>query len=369
MRAARAYQGERHMRLEEVPVPDPGPNDVLVRVESAGLTRGLVAMWWFTPMIRLPGTLGHDIAGTVVSVGSDVTAVEPGARVWVSTALQCGTCDACVRGDDNLCRNLAVMGYALYGDGGQRVYERYHDGGFAEYVLAPAVNVNLLPDSIDIAIAGKIGTIAGALRALTLAGSHPGGTLVVTGAGGATGGAVVQLAAVLGYAHVIAVARSDAGLARLGAPDATVVTPVTTESLATDWVEQGGLTDTLRQHARATGDVDALVDLMPMGTDVTLQALRCVRPGGTAVLMGGNVQRLTIDYLQVMRNQWHIVGNRGHRRSDEHAVADLLAGHLFDAERLLTHRFDLDAINEAIDTVMERRASPGMVVVQPAEAV
>ncbi|MBV9101372.1 MAG: alcohol dehydrogenase catalytic domain-containing protein [Candidatus Dormibacteraeota bacterium] len=364
MRAARAYAGERHMRVEQVPTPQPGAGEVLVRVHTAGLTRGLIAMWWFTNTITLPGTLGHDIAGTVAAVGPDVEAFREGDRVWVSTALNCGTCASCLAGLDNMCSALGVIGYALYAEGGRERYERYHDGGFAEYVLAPAANLNRLPAEVPLEIAGKLGTIAGGLRVLLTAGTVPGGTLAVTAAGGATGAAVARLAPVLGFARVIAIARSRGGLERLAAGQPGDVVTLATDELGEGWETAGALTERIREAAGGDG-VDAAVDLMPMGTDATVQLVRSLRPGGHAVLMGGNPQSFTLSYLDVMRNQWTLSGNRGHRRGDELAVANLIGAGLLKVDDLLTHTFPLDGVNDAIDLLMSRAGHPGMVTLRP----
>lgn len=363
MLAARAHAGERTFRIEEVPVPKPGPDEVLVRVEAAGITRGLIAMWWFTETIALPSTLGHDFCGTVAAVGpGDMTARE-GDRVWVSTALTCGSCRFCLGGEDNLCDALGVMGYALYSPRGRERYLRYRHGGLAEYALAPAANLNQLPDAIPAAVAAKLGTLAGCLRALLSAGARPGGSLIVAAAGGATGGGVVRLATAVGLGRVAAISRSRVGLERLASGQSPGLTALATEGLPAGWEQRSDLTDALRDLEPS--GFDTLVDLSPVGADVTLQALRALRPGGHAMLMGGNVQQLTLQYLELMRNQWRIEGTRGHRRADELAVASLIATERFEAGDLVTHRFPLEQVNHAIDVVMLRPGHPAFVVVTP----
>jgi propanol-preferring alcohol dehydrogenase len=126
MLAARLHEGEARLRLEDVPVPEPIGDQVLVRVVGAGVCRSDVHVLdgMFDDLVRRPVTLGHEIAGRVEAMGPEVGGLEPGDAVVVSVGWGCGHCEWCVSGHEQLCPAGDEAGATL-------------DGGFAEYVLVP----------------------------------------------------------------------------------------------------------------------------------------------------------------------------------------------------------------------------------------
>ncbi|MBV9101366.1 MAG: alcohol dehydrogenase catalytic domain-containing protein [Candidatus Dormibacteraeota bacterium] len=364
MLAARAHPGEQFFRLEQVDIPAPAAHEVVVRVRAASVTRGLLALWYFTPYIELPSTLGHEAAGEVAAVGPGVTGLREGQRVLVHSALTCGICRACLAGDDTLCENLSVMGYGLYGEGGRDRYRRYKDGGLAEYMLVPALNVSLLPDSVSFDVAAKIGTIAGSLGALRATCPQAGDSLAVVAATGAAGTAAVLCAPLLGLDPVIAVSRTPDSLRRTAQVTGDHLVSVATSELDADWTERGKLTQRLQQLS-GDGGLDAVVDFMPLGLDETVQAIEALRPGGRAVLVGGNQVRLPLAYGQLMRNQWSVRGFRGTPRAAEREVLQHIAAGTIDPTPLITHRYPLRDVNDAVRRVHNREDSPLFVVINP----
>ncbi|OMQ16207.1 hypothetical protein A7K94_0204085 [Modestobacter sp. VKM Ac-2676] len=182
MLAARFHAAHQQLALDDVPVPEPGPDEVRVRIGAAGVcgtelhfTDGLYAP------ARTPTTLGHEAAGTVEAVGSAVTGWSPGDRVAVYYYLFCGACRWCLRGRQNLC--LAPRGVLAFAA----------DGAFAEQLVVPAHCLVRLPDELSFEQAAPLccaGTTA--VHALTEAAVEPGDLLVIMGSGG------VGLAAVQG---------------------------------------------------------------------------------------------------------------------------------------------------------------------------
>lgn len=367
MQAARVYPKKNTFVLEDIPVPDIGPGEVLVRVHAAGLSRGLLSVWLFTDMIKLlPATLGHEIAGVVTATGPDVSRVSPGDRVHVYAPLGCGkqSCAACEAGDESACRSFAMIGYALFQPDGMEIYRRYHDGGMAEYVRVPAENVDKLADRTSFEAGCKLSTAAISWKAVSAARSTAsGGTLLVTGASGANGSIAVACAPLAGFDRVVAVATHRSALTTL--TDAFgYVTAIATEELEPGWEKKGHLTEALRD---AAGPVDAIVDFTPIGPAVIAQSLPVLSRHGRAVMMAGNPSLFEVSYLDIMTRDLCVSGCPHATRADVRRVARLVAGAELDLDRFVTHRYPLDAVGDAMKSIMLRKGSPALVVLDIAE--
>jgi threonine dehydrogenase-like Zn-dependent dehydrogenase len=363
MRAARVYPGRNVFVLEDIPVPAIGPGEVLVRVHAAGISRGLLSVWLFTDMIsQLPATLGHEMAGVVEQTGPGVTRAKAGDRVAVYAPLGCrqDTCAACQGGDESGCPSFAMIGYAMFGPDGLDVYQRYHNGGMAEYVRVPEENLDPLPPGISFEAGCKLTTAAVSWKAVATARqTAPGGTLLVTGATGANGSLAVACAPLAGFDRVVAVAGHRTALDTVIKESPHVVAAIATEELPTGWEKRGGLADAIRE---AAGPVDAIVDFTPTGPAVVAQCLQTLNRSGRAVLMAGNPSLFQVSYLDVMTHNLCVSGCPHATRGDVRQVTTLVADGALDLERFVTHRFPLDDVAEAMKTIMLRRASPALVV-------
>jgi propanol-preferring alcohol dehydrogenase len=187
----RIHQWGGPLRWESFDVPEPGAGDVRIRVEACGIgltvlncMRGDLA----NDTASLPRVPGHEIVGRIESVGPGVTSLAAGQRVMAYFYLVCGTCDACRRGDDSLCRNLA--GWVGV----------HRDGGYAPFTVLPAGNAIPLPDSIPAAQATALpDAIATPLHVCrTRARIQPGDRVAVIAAGGGVGIHMVEMAALFG---------------------------------------------------------------------------------------------------------------------------------------------------------------------------
>lgn len=215
MKAVRFHEhgGPEVLKYENAPDPTAAPHEVLVRVKACAMNH--LDVWVRKGMpgvkIPLPHIPGCDIAGEVAAVGSVVTRIKPGQRVAVSPGISCGQCARCLSGRDNLCHTYEIIG-------GYRI-----DGGYAEYVKVPEVNILPLPDgmSFEAAAAFPLTFLTAWNMLVTLAkvGRHE--EVLVMGAGSGVGSAAVQIAKLFG-ARVIATASTDDKLAKakaLGADD------------------------------------------------------------------------------------------------------------------------------------------------------
>ena len=200
------------LQYEDAPLPAVGPNDILLQLKGAGLNH--LDIWVRSGArgrnIPLPHIPGSDGAGIVAEVGSEVKSVKPGDRVLLSPGLSCGTCNRCLSGRDNLCREYRVLGTK-------------EDGTYAQFVKLPAVNVLPIPEGLDFEQAAAIPLVS--LTAwhmlVTLARIQPGETVLIHGAGSGVGSMGIQIAKLVG-AHVVTTAGSDEKLEKakaLGADD------------------------------------------------------------------------------------------------------------------------------------------------------
>lgn len=199
-------------------------NEVLVEVRACALNhldifvrRGLPGI-----QIPLPHILGNDIAGVVRDVGELVTWVKPGDEVMVHPGVSCGHCEACLSGEDNLCREYDIIGYR-------------RDGGYAELVAVPGVNIIPKPPQLswEEAAALPLVTVTAWHMLVTRANVQPGEDVLVHAAGSGVGSIAIQIAKLRG-ARVITTASSDAKLAKARELGADVTINYTHE----DWPKE-----------------------------------------------------------------------------------------------------------------------------------
>ncbi|HEX2312458.1 MAG TPA: alcohol dehydrogenase catalytic domain-containing protein [Thermomonospora sp.] len=366
MLAARAYEGTGGLRLEKLPVPEPGPHDVLVRVASAGLAPGIMKLLARGAFRFLPTTPGHEIAGTVTAVGAEVPEADGallGRRVRVHPVLSCRNCAYCRTDREQMCAESAMIGHAAFGTGSLKLYERYHDGGLAEYVRVPSWLVDVLPDGVSTDVGAKVHDLGNAVRALRCAALPEGGTLVITAATGTMGTATIKLAPFHGAGRLVLVGRSAERLDALRPLAGSLpVETVALDDLPEGWEQEDGLTRRIRELV--PGGPEAVIDYLPQGPG-TGQALGSLATGGTLVHMGGNATPLPFDIRVIMHRCWRVVGTRSCTRSDTAAVLELLASGALRADDLITHRFALTDVNDAVAAMNDRREPMWMSVVRP----
>ncbi len=136
MRAVRLVQVGKPLEQADIPIPEIGPSDVLIRVAAAGICHSDAHYRAGMSQIdHSPLTLGHEIAGHLEKVGSNVMHVSEGDRVCVHYLVTCGRCDFCKRGQEQFCRQVQMIG-------------KHRDGGYAEFIKVPGANAFPLPDEI-----------------------------------------------------------------------------------------------------------------------------------------------------------------------------------------------------------------------------
>jgi len=190
MRVAMWYNN-RDVRVEEMPTPQIGPGELLVRVEASGICGSDVMEWY--RLDRAPLVLGHEIGGQIVAVGDGVKRYKQGERVTAAHHVPCNTCHYCLSGHHTVCETLRQT--------------NFDPGGFAEYIRLPAINVDrgvfLLPDEVSFEEATFIEPLACVLRGQSRVRMSPGHSVLVIGSG-ITGLLHVQLARTLGAGRIVA---------------------------------------------------------------------------------------------------------------------------------------------------------------------
>lgn len=363
MLAARAHKGTDTLTMEQIDVPEPGDDDVVVKVVSAGLAPGMMKLLHSGAFKHLPTTLGHEAAGTVSAIGSNVTDFSVGDRVRVHPNLNCRHCEYCRSDRDMMCPQQAMMGHAAFSPVQMPLYERYHDGGLAEFVRAPHWQLDHLPDSVSFDVGAKVHDLANAMRILKLIDIPQGATVAITAATGTMGTATIKLAEHFGIARLILVGRSAERLEAVAALAGRVhVDTIALEDLAQDWETSNGLTGAIRRIT-PTG-VHAVVDYTPSGA-ATAQSMAALATGGTLAHMGGNQSPLMLPAIALMVNCWRFVGTRACTRSDAVEVLKMLDSGLLDVEELITDRYQLSDTLDAIDDMQRRDRPMWMTVVNP----
>jgi D-arabinose 1-dehydrogenase-like Zn-dependent alcohol dehydrogenase len=335
MRAARIHRLGEPVRVEEVPIPDVGPGEVLIRVLRGGLNRGDVHMrdgdFNLTPGEQsnqvpvLPMTIGHDGIGEIAEVGPNVQGVAVGDRVIAMCTLTCGFCKYCRTEREHLCAHHRVVGFftlaTAWGGEEADIFRRYKDGLWAEYCRFPASNVVCLEPGDDVDRFSLVSQMAVGYRALKRTRFGSGETVIVNGATGITGTGAVLSALAMGAAQVIAVAREPSRLERLKQIAPTRISPVSAR------------TDSIRDAvARFTGGngANVLVDLTPSGVETTIECLQTLERGGRAALIGGNTEMLTIGYRFLMIRSIEITSSTGRFYNDFPELIDLTRRGLID---------------------------------------
>ena len=284
------------LHLTSAPALDPGPGQVVVILEAAGVChRDLIDRSGRIPFLKTPIVPGHEGCGRIESIGEGVTEWAVGDRVGSMHRDHCGQCVACQAGQPSLCQR------------GVRIFGLTADGTYASHLLAPASALHALPDNIDAAEAAVMHcTFGTAWRGLVTAGRlAEGERVLITGASGGVGSAAVQVAA-RRAAEVIAVVRDARHTERLTALGATTVL------VSTDG----------RFHKTVSG-VDLALDCV--GAPTFNAALRCLRVGGRVSVVGNiTAERAALNLGHVVTMGKRIIGPGGADRAD---MAALLAEH------------------------------------------
>src|SRR3989442_6629173 len=269
MRAVQLTEIGKPLIDADVEIPESGPSDVLIRVAAAGICHSDAHYRaGISKIDNLPVTLGHEVAGRVEKIGSDVTNVAAGDRVCVHYLVHCASCEFCVRGLEQFCHQGQMIG-------------KHRDGRYAEFIKVPGRNAFALPEEISFEVGAiMMCSSATALHALNKARLKPGESVAIFGFGG-LGFSALQLARALDCGGVYVVEINPAKLASAASMGAVAI-----NARAADPVEQ------IKDAAAGRG-VDVALELI--GSAKTMrQAVLCLGPLGRAALVGLTAESMSV---------------------------------------------------------------------------
>jgi alcohol dehydrogenase len=366
MTAARLYRPGSALQLDQVPIPVPGPDDVVVRVKACNIVpnlKNVLSADWprlypHLPLPKLPAIFGLDAAGVVAATGKSVLSIREGDRVYVNPARGCGSCRACRSGDLLNCGSFIYQGYFGRGPMSQGIFERYPYGGLAEYTMAPASGLVKLPAGISFEAAARLGYTGTGYSALRKAKVGPGCSVLINGIGGTLGLGAALSALALGATRVLGTGRNESLLARVRAiaPERIHVLSVGATSIR-DWALS--LTD---------GEgVDAVIDCLPprTPTSAVMDALEALRMGGRQVDVGGTSDPLTIPGYWIKSRNAQLMGSRWFTTGEGEEMAALAEAGLLNLDVYEHRRFPLALVNDAIAATGDGTGGFSNVVVLP----
>ena len=329
MRAVRLVQIGKPLEDAQIPLPEIGPLDVLIRVAVAGICHSDAHYRaGISKFDRLPLTLGHEVAGTVEKIGKAVTNVAPGDRVCIHYLVHCGSCELCASGLEQFCISGQMIG-------------RHRDGGYAEFIKVPARNAFALPAEIPFEVgAVMMCSSATALHALNKTRLKSGESVAIFGFGG-LGFSALQLAKALGCGQIYIVEINSTKLALAAKMGAVPI-----DANTADPVEQ------IKAETAGKG-VDVSLELIG-NPAIMRQAVECLGTLGRAALTGLTAESMSIfPYPELINREAEIIGVSDHLATELPTLIEFTrSGKLRFAEEAL-RVVDLDAvqINAALDAL------------------
>uniref|UniRef100_A0AAU2VBU4 Zn-dependent alcohol dehydrogenase n=1 Tax=Streptomyces sp. NBC_00003 TaxID=2903608 RepID=A0AAU2VBU4_9ACTN len=345
------------LEITDIDLPEPGPGQVRVRLAAAGVCHSDLSLTNGTMRVPVPAVLGHEGAGTVVSVGEGVASVAPGDEVVLNWAPSCGSCHPCSLGEVWLCVNAlngAASVYARTADGTE-LHPGLNVAAFAEETVVAENCLIPLPEGIPLTEAALLGcavlTGYGAIH--HSAKVRAGETVAVFGAGG-VGLATLQSARIAGAAQIIAVDVS---------PDKE---ELARQAGATDFVVASETT--AKDIRKLTGGQGTDVAVECVGRAVTIRtAWESTRRGGrtTVVGIGGKDQQVTFNALEIFhwgRTLAGCVYGNSDPATDVPVLADHIRAGRLDLNALVSERIALDGIPAAFDNMLAGKGGRALVV-------
>ena len=349
MRALRKTRAAPGAELLDVPVPSPGPGEVLVRVHGASIcgTDLHILEWneWAAARIRrVPLTFGHELAGTVEASGPEVHHLGPGTFVAAETHIACGYCRTCRMGRSHICENLRILGVDV-------------DGAFASFVVIPAANAWVVGEGVDLDAASVMEPFGNAVHAVV--GTEGGGDVeasdvVVVGCG-PIGLFALAIARAAGASRVIGIEPNEfrRELAkRMGAD--LVIDPSSQDPVA-------GVLEATKGHG-----APVVVEMSGNAAAID-QGTRMLARGGRMSLLGLPEGPVALDLNdQVIFKEARLLGITGREMFRTwQQTQTLLASGMVEVGPVITHRFELDRFEDAFDVLRSGRS--GKVILFPDE--
>ena len=323
------YYNNHDVRIQELPKPEIGDDEVLVKVMASGICGSDVTEWYRVP--KAPKILGHEATGVIEQVGSEVAGWKVGDRVFVSHHVPCGKCRYCLRGNHTACETLHTT--------------NYFPGGFAQYIRVPRINVESGVYKLPVGMSFEAGTfiepLACVVRGQRLAGIQPDDVVLVIGSG-VSGILHVQLAKRNGVKRVVV---ADINGYRLGLA----------EKFGADFTvdAKGDLPQKLREVNG--GRLADKVIVCTGATQAALTALDCVDKGGLILFFAvpDPSVKVPVPINQFWRNEITLKTSYGAAPNDLAESLTVLAEGKVDVKDMITHKLSLRQAAEGFRLMAE----------------
>ena len=343
MRAERFYADTKTVVVEDVPVPEPGPGEVLVKVAFCGICHSDLSLINGTFPAQRPVVIqGHEASGTIAKLGPGVAGWSEGDRVVVAAGRPCGDCPNCRRGDLANCLQMQIMAFA-------------YDGAWAQYTVALAAGLTRVPDNVPLEqaaiLADAVSTPYGAVVRTGKVGI--GESVGVWGVGG-VGTHVVQLARLVGAAPIIAVDINPAVRDRA-------------LELGADYAFDSRDPDLKDRLGEITGGRKLDVAFDAVGKKVTFeQALDCLTVGGRLISVGMSAECPTVGPTSMFGlSKKQVLGHLGYQNADIETLARLVSLGRLDLSRSISRIIPLKDIRDGIEMLERADGNPIRILVQP----
>ena len=310
------FVGTGEMAVQDRPDRPPGPDEVLVAVRASGICGSDVHGYLGLTGRRHPGmVMGHETAGDVVEVGAGVGSVGPGDRVALQSVLACGSCEACRRGQPNICASRRGLGMQF-------------DGAYAERMTIPEALAVRIPDTLTYDQGALVEPLAVALHAVRITPLEPTDSVVIVGAGP------------IGLLTLLAVGRRAGGSVIV--TDRSPHRLSVARELGADLTVDVRATDPVAAVLDATGGRGVDVVFEAVGITATVaQSLAVARPGGNVTWIGNSAPVVELPMQEMVTRELTLRGS--YTFDDEFAVAiEALASGRIDADRLIERRGSLE---------------------------
>ncbi len=331
MKALVKKKPEKGIWMEDVPIPCPGPNDVLIKIKKSSIcgTDLHIYKWdeWARRTIKTPLIIGHEYMGTVVETGSEVDRVKVGERVTVEGHISCGFCRNCRRGRQHICDNTIGIGV-------------HRDGGFAEYISVPAKNVlhidSRIPDEI-MSIMDPLGNATHTALSFPLIGED----ILITGIGGPIGAMAAAICRFAGARNVIGTDLSEFRRNIAKKMGATHVIDPLNETLK-NTMELHGIVAGFDIGLECSGSPTALNDI-----------INHMYNGGKISLLGILPQNTIIDWNKIIFKGLTLKGIYGREMYETWYHMEMMLTSGLDITPVITHRFHIDEYQKAFSIMEE----------------
>jgi 2-desacetyl-2-hydroxyethyl bacteriochlorophyllide A dehydrogenase len=343
MLAERFYADSREVRLEEIPVPEPGPGEVLIKVAYCGICHSDLSLIDGNFPARVPVvTQGHEVAGTIVKLGLGVNQWQVGDRVIPSAGKACLNCRNCRRGNFAACLDLNLMAFA-------------YDGGWAEYVVSAAIGCTRVPDNVPLdqaaLLADAVSTpFAAVVRTAKV---HLGNAVGIWGVGG-VGTHLVQMAKLAGGVPIVAVDINDAALERA-------------LRLGADYAFRSDDPELHAKITEATGGrmLDVAFDAVGI-TATARQAVANLDSYGQVITVGMSAQSIDAgSFMEFSLLRKQVKGHLGYQVQDIQILAELLSRGRLDLSGSISAVVPLSDIHRGIEMLEKKIDNPIRILVKP----